>query len=315
VVENITYESIYPLIAKAEQSGTTLNCLFVCPVSGEQVQASATIERFGQNAMIDSAKQSAMWSIRDVIGRSLRSAFGYGVVGRMVGEMAESFVSPNYSSQQDQTFTDEEKCNAIVNAFQSSNGFVWEQDRWVSRKAVQDRMTNFEKQLTNAPIAQHYDRLISARMLIAVALADGQLSDQERGYFSSFIAPDLGAVEALVQRGVPSAVELEETSQGDVRSTMLMIAWSIALTDGQLAPPEAALIETFATHLGITPDQSATLKGSAQAYILNYSLEYFFTHSPQTADQQSQQLAQQLGMATQEAERAIIQYKKRHQMY
>jgi uncharacterized tellurite resistance protein B-like protein len=68
-------------------------------------------------------------------------------------------------------------------------------------------------------------------------------------------------------------------SQGDVRSTMLMIAWSIALTDGQLAPQEAALIETFATSLGITPDQSTTLKGLAQAYILNYSLEYFFTQS------------------------------------
>ncbi|MBC7881742.1 MAG: TerB family tellurite resistance protein [Anaerolineae bacterium] len=314
-MENITYESIYPLIARAEQVGTTMNCLFVCPVSSEQIQASATIERFGQNAMIDSAKQTAMWSIRDAIGRSLRSAFGYGVVGRMVGDIAGSFVSPDYSSQQEQTFTDEEKCNAIVAAFIAANAFVWEQDHWVSSKALQDRMTDFEKQLTNSPIAQHYDRLISARMLIGIALADGQLSDQERGYFSSFIAPDLGAVEELAQRGTPGAVELEETSQGDVRSTMLMLAWSIALTDGQLAPAEAALLETFATSLGITADQSTVLKGSAQAYILNYSLDYFFTHSPQTADQQSQQLAQQLGMGNQEAERAIIQYKKRRQLY
>lgn len=314
-MENITYASIYPLIARVEQVGTTMHCLFVCPVSGEQIQASATIEHFGQNAMIDSAKQTAMWSIRDAVGRSLRSAFGYGVFGRMVGDIAGSFVSPDCSAQQEQTFTDEEKCNAIVTAFVAANAFVWEQDHWVSNKALQDRMTDFEKQFTNSPIAQHYDRLLSARMLIAIALADGQLSDQERGYFSSFIAPDLGSVEALAQRGVPSAIELEETSQGDVRSTMLMLAWSIALTDGQLAPPEAALVETFATSLGIAPEQSAILKNFAQAYILNYSLDYFFTHSPQTADQQSQQLAQQLGMTTQEAQRAIIQYKKRHQLY
>jgi uncharacterized tellurite resistance protein B-like protein len=311
----VSYESIYPLIARAEQMGSAMVCTFVCPVSGEQIEATAELAHRGGNAVMVAAKQSFARDARLMLGRVLRGAFGYGFFGRMLGEAAEAAVNPYGAMQQMPTFSDEEKIDAIVAAFLNANAFVWDPRRngWISWRAAQEMLSDFERQLNAHPIVGAYDRVLCARMLVAVASADGHLAEPERAFFSGFVTPELGSLEQLAARPLPSPIELDEASPGGVRHTLLMLAWATALTDEQLASSEIALLTAFATGLGIAEVEAHTLRRYAQIYLFNYAIERAFNASPagQGDEANLYALASRLGLDGGDAERTIVQFRKR----
>src|SRR5690606_13014451 len=97
------------------------------------------------------------------------------------------------------SYSEDDKRDAVVRAFESvSAQFVWDdqQSRYISVQAAGDVLTGFMKQLRTAAPGTKYDRSVTARMLTEIALADGELGDDELGFLSGFITPEVGTVES-----------------------------------------------------------------------------------------------------------------------
>jgi hypothetical protein len=72
------------------------------------------------------------------------------------------------------------------------------------------------------------------------------LAQEERDFLANFVPSDFGSIEQLAAQPPLSPVELEETSSGATRESMLMLAWTVALTDEELDANEEAILQRFA---------------------------------------------------------------------
>lgn len=310
------YDSIQPLIAHAEQRGSTMHVVFRCPASGLEIPSSAGLrqEQTLGNRIAGGVKRSLMWSVRNAIASAVRSALGGGIVGNAAASASREAM---YASQEKLRYSESDKRDAIERAFQAvSSRFVWDsqQGRFIAAEAGGDAIPDFMRQLQSAPPSSRYDRMVSARMLIEIAAADGQLGDDERAFVSGFVTPDLGTVDELWSTPRLSTAELSETSQGPVRDTMLMLAWAVAYSDDQLAPEEAARLAEYAGALGIPTARVTELQGFAGGYLLDQALAraYATGRRDDAAHAEAMQLASRLGMDATSAERADIRFRKRH---
>lgn len=312
----ITFENVKPLLANAQQNGATMQCTFRCPTSGATVEASASIKKgrgLGDVAK-QSAKRSLMWSVRSGVMRAVRSVLGYGFFGRVGRDIANQLLG-DAAKKADQAYSDDEKNAAIVDAFTNvSSQFVWDgkKGRWVSAKGAGDVLTDFAKQLSQAPVTEKYDRVVLARILVEIANADGRLADEEKELLKSFITPDLGSFEDLSAKSPLSGAELAETS-ASARETMLMLGWAVALSDEDLASEEQARLVEVANGLQLDEGRAAQMKQHAQLYLLDQALESAYANGASDAGRQEVMgLAQKLGIDGEAAERAEIRYRKRN---
>ncbi|MEM9488606.1 MAG: hypothetical protein AAGC55_05650 [Myxococcota bacterium] len=319
-MSQIPYETIAPLIASAEQRGSAMVVTFRCPVSGHTVDASgamrATAPGVGDRAM-QSAKRSLGYSLSNALTRSIRRALGYNVLGRMAADMAQGATSSIGSSRSEPSFSEDDKRAAIAAAFESvSNNFIWDaqNNRYISAESAGQVMTDFMRILNEAPANLPYDRGILARMLTEIACADGSIGDDERGFLSGFVTPEIGTVDSLAQMKALSSAELSETSPGAVRETMLMLAWGLALTDESLAPDEAIRLDQYANGLAIEQTRAHELRSYAQIYLVDQALgrAYPGGRRDEQAHAEVMAMAVRLGMDPNEAERVDIRFRKRY---
>ena len=316
-MSQITYQTIQPLVASAEQQGSSMRVSFRCPVTGQVIEASGALQRSNTmgDRVAESAKRSVMYGLRNALTRSIRRALGYGIVSNVVADAARGAASG--SGQASQDYSDDEKQAAIVRAFESvSNQFVWDgaNNRFVSVQAAGDVMTDFMRHLNSAPVNAPYDRGIAARMLTEIACADGTIGDDERQFLAGFLAPEIGTVDSLAQMARLSSAELAETTQGPPRETMLMLAWALALTDESLASDEALRLNEFASGLGISTDRAHELRAYAQIYLVDQALgrAYPGGRRDEQAHAEVMAMAGRLGMDPTEAERVDIRFRKRY---
>ena len=75
-------------------------------------------------------------------------------------------------------------------------------------------------------------------MLVEIAMADGILAQEEEDFLSEFLDPNLGSIQQLSQRPKLTQQEFNSVSQGDVRKTMFMLSWTLALADEDFAQEE-----------------------------------------------------------------------------
>jgi tellurite resistance protein len=310
------YQAIQPLIAHAEQQGTTMRVVFRCPVSGQEVESSAGLRQGSSvtSRMSQSAKRSVMWSVRSAIASAVRSAFGSGILGNAVATASRDAMQ---AGEEKLRYSEDDKRDAIERAFQAvATRFVWDtqQGRYIAAQAAGDVMTDFMRQLQAAPATTKYDRSVVARMLTEIAAADGQLGEDEHAFVAGFVTPDIGTVDTLVRTPRLSAAELAETSAGPVRDTMLMLAWAVALADDALAPQEEARLVEYGHGLGIPGTRAAELKGHAQAYLFDQALAraYATGQRDPAAHAEAMELARRLGIDATLAERADIRFRKRY---
>jgi tellurite resistance protein len=310
------YETIQPLIAHAEQQGSTMRVVFRCPVSGYETEAGAGLRQSSSmgSRMAGSVKRSLMWSVRSAIASAVRSAFGHGIVGNVVAGASREAVQ---AGEEKLRYSEADQRDAIERAFQSvSDRFVWnaQQGRYVAAQAGGEVSTGFMRQLGDAPATTRYDRLVSARMLIEIASADGQLGQDEHMFVSGFITPDLGSVEELWRAPRLSAAELAETSEGPVRDTMLILAWAVAWTDERLAPEEEARLREYATALAVPAARVAELQGHVRTYLLDQALAraYAGGRLDPAAHAEAMEFARRLGLDATTAERTDIRFRKRN---
>ena len=314
----VTHESIKPMLESANQEGSMMKCVFKCPVSGTAITGSATIQKgkgLGDVAK-SSIKRSMMWRLRSAVSRTVRSALGGGMLGRLGADVTRAAVS-DATANTHLSFSDEEKQAAVVSAFESlSSQFVWEgkNNRWISASAAGEILTDFAKQLNAGPVTQKYDKGVMARMLVEIAQADGHLADEEKTFLADFITPDLGSVDELSKRAKLSTAEMAECSQGASRETMLMIAWALACTDKDLDPAEATRLGEQASGLGLAEARAAELKTHAQAFVIDQAMDSAYPGGKldEGAKAEVMNFADVIGLERSEAERVEIRYRKRN---
>ncbi len=314
----VSYESIQPLIESAKQEGSVMRCVFKCPVSGAKVEAQAGIQsgRGVADVAKKSLKRSMLWRARYGVARLVRSALGYGIAGRVGADVAGSLVEGSLEKKVS-TFSDAEKQAAVVQAFENvSSQFVWDgkKKQWMAAATAGDLLTDFAVQMNAAPVAQNYDRKVLARMLVEIAMADGQLAEEEKTFLGEFISPDLGTVGELAKQPRLSAAELAETSRGAPRETMLMISWALACTDKDLAPAEAQRLAEQAQGLQIADSRAAEIRGHAQSFVIDQAMDHIYTGGQLDSSAQAEvyQFADSIGLDRSQVERVEVRYRKRN---
>ena len=91
-----TWESVAPLVQDLDVRGRSVTVRFVCPRSGEAVQARATAPQHTTSALTRQVKgtltRSLLYSVRRTIYNLVRGMFGRGIVGRLAGDLASTLL-------------------------------------------------------------------------------------------------------------------------------------------------------------------------------------------------------------------------------
>lgn len=306
----ITYESIAPLIAERDEQGGVIKVTFACPRTGAKVQSQAGLRRATDTSgrLRDAARSSLTASLRRAVGNAVRGVLGQGILGSGDPDTGIADAATSYS--------EEIKQAAIVDAFESvQHNFMWDPDTkiWISAEAARELITEFARQLHDGPIEKSYDRGVLARMMVEIANADGRLVDEEKEFLEAFLTPDLGTVDELSAKPLLSQAELAGTSTGTVRDTMLMLSWALAFCDEDLDQREADRVQQLADGLGLGPNLVEELRGFAQHYVIDHALDV--AHAGGARDpvrfEEARRLADKIGLAQSEFERAESRWRKR----
>lgn len=287
-----TYAAIAPLVASSQVSGRTLSVTFRCPVSGAEVPSRAPVQAAAQRPDTTSrvkgtVQRTVTNELRWAVSRAIRSAFGHNMVGRVASQVAydavnsatrdvgRSYAAPSAADQQE----------AVVAAFrQVADQFAWDGGRWLSSAAATDHLSPFQLQLQRHPATHPYDRLTASRMLVELASADGSLAQEEEALLIEFIDPEAGTIQDLMRRPPLTLAELGQTSQGGVRTTLLTLAWVLALSDERFDQREQSKLDAFARGLGLAGPGEQEARGLAEGFILDQAMDRLFgwgQHTPE----------------------------------
>ena len=313
----LTYDNISPLIVDLQTQGRTVNVVFQCPESGERVNARHYFRQTNSTTsrMSQTAQRSLMYSVQRSLSGLIRGILGGGVLGRAAGDMARQGVY-EAQRQRSNSLSGKEQKQAVVEAFRTvQSKFSWNapQGRWLSAKAIQETLSPFQMQITNAPVQHKYDQKVLARMLVEVAMADGILAQEESDWLREFLHPNLGSIETISRSPKLTRQEFNTVSKGPVRQTMFMLSWTLALADEDFDQAEKDLLVNFASQLGLSSQQIQASCHAARGYIVDQALENMFSwggHDPYTR-QKLFDLAKNIGMSQEEALTAEAQFQRR----
>lgn len=297
----ITYQDVDTVLASVNQTGSTVHCVFRCPISGEEYHAMAPIQKKSELPGELQAEQTD--DLMDGLRVSLSTT-----VRRFLHHDQE-----DVGEDEEIQYSEEEKRQAIVAAFLRIEPlFVWDKKnkRYISAKAVNAPGTDFESQLNSWPIKNRFDKTIFARMLVGIANADGKITDEEKTFLSTMITPKLGTIDEFLSTTVPLKAELQEVTSDGTRDTMLMLAWAMAFTDEDLAEEEAALLHKFADIFEISKERADELQDFARYYLLDQVIEEVCEDGVIDEEEHDEilNLAMNIGIDTATAELKIKQY-------
>lgn len=311
----IPFASIQPLIADQQVHGSSVRVTFRCPQTGFSVDSSAGIKK-GQSlsdVAMASAKRSLWWSLRSTLLRLISSSLGHGVAGRVGRDVGNQFLR---QAGQGVEFSSEEVQAAVVDAFtRVQSKFRHDGNQWIAAHGLGAEgapVSDFRRQLQQAMPSEPYDRGILARLLVEVAKADGQLAAEEERFLSTYLDPSFGTPRQLAQRPALTGIELDETSSGAVRDTILMLGWALALSDQDVNPGEQARLNEVAGGLKIDAGRAAELRGYAANFLVEQALEHAYPsgHRDERAHAAAIALAGKLGLSQEDAERADVRFRK-----
>ena len=299
-MSNMTYESIHPMTVKAEQHGNTIFCIFKCPISGHFVSAYLPVIE-----LRTAPAPGDISAVRKGLGSVFRNALGLSTPPQRTAVTTE------------EPLGDDEMCKAIVMAFQRvASAFLWDPagGRWISTELTPELSTDFDRQLRLASPKELGERAVLARILAAVANADGKIAPEEREFLEEFIDPVLGTVDMLLAQPPPTKEDLEILPKGAARQTALMLAWTLALTDKDLAQQEERLLAALARALGLSEDQAERAKHFAQIYLVDRMIDLYAFGGliDPVCKETVTQMAACIGVSASEAAKAIHHYQQRN---
>ena len=272
-MSDVTYERLKNNIAEESTNGSQVTVTFKCPVTEKLHHAVATMRASkGMGAEVKKqVKNELLYSAKRGLRSLLRGVLGGGRAGYAAGNVAAKSV-PNAGSP---VFDKAAQERAVVEAFESvASEFAWseEQKAYIDAEEANVLMSDFDKQLKNHPIQGQWERSVTARMLAEIVAADGKIEDEEREFFESFLSDDTGTLDEVIEQGSLSKVELEEVKP-DARASMMMLAYSIAMTDEKLDAAEQEALAKFAKGLGIPLDREEQIRSWSAAKVVETMLE------------------------------------------
>ncbi len=239
-----SFEKIKPLIKKAVKKGKNYSFVFQSEF-GEPVMASYS------EGKASSVLNSVRNSLFSIIGAS--------------------------ESYHDKTLDDYyvELQQAAVMAFkQVSNRFIWNDSiqRWAYAE-VDQNISNFEDFLKKNQIKDEHHKRILIRLLASIASSDNNISKEEKEFLADFFKVNESDLNKIIKEGPPSIRDLQDVHPISIRETMIMIAWSIAMTDEDVNESERFSIGFYAGTMGISRIRTDELKNMSAHFVLEKSAE------------------------------------------
>ncbi|MEL7122129.1 MAG: hypothetical protein AAFO07_21960 [Bacteroidota bacterium] len=327
-----TYDQVAMVLQSTEIDGNTMYCSFISP-RGQVIESEARLQR--SNAMQDKIQRDLQRAVvrqtKRHASRLLRSALGGGVLGRTGSSIIRNLASEETLGIK---FSQSEKEAAIVEAFTKvSDQFKWDQNaqQWVdpstapntevdapiqfqrkveersklkiSRKPKQKEVGGFEKLLIDHPLQNHFEKEILARMLVELANADNDISVEEKEFLSSLIPPEVGSINTLLMMDPISPVEGEELNPS-VKKTVYTAAWVMSFIDMSINSAEKNILMEYADMFGMPDSEVDESMLEAQRFVLKNNIDTSINR------EELYQLADQIEMSRDEAERVLINLKK-----
>lgn len=310
-----TFDLVKPLIARTDSDGSYVQVVFRCPVSEDEIPASARITESTGSSFKKEMKRSLWRNVRWSLSRMMYSVFGYGVGGAIGSTVADTAASMG-ESRQHQASEGELK-DAVMDAFKSVQGrFAWDasNNRYVSASVFKELQVEFTVIVNQVRITKAWDRAVMARMLAEIAAADGSLAEEERELFAAFLPLGQGVptLDELLQKPPLSKADLEETSP-DTRHVMWLIAAAMAVSDESMDQAEADRLARFGSALSISAEDQRRGLELAKEYILDQVLELAYADGQldDTEHRNAMSLANNFGISEDRAARLDARCRKR----
>jgi uncharacterized tellurite resistance protein B-like protein len=303
-----TYEMIEPLIVFQETDGRNVLVEFCLPGSKDIIESKATIKK--SNDVGSKVKRRvatvAKSQVRMMASRAIRGAVGGGIVGRL---STTAFQTASQEVKPGEGPTEDELQAAIVDAFvRVKDNFHWDEVSGEWGKPLiappPPPKSPFEEQMNNHPVADPHDKNVFARVLAELAYADGTISKEEAEFFKDIIPPDQPSIDRLAKADPVSKVEAEEVTQ-NVKATIYMVAWVIALIDLTLDPVEEELLMEYADVFGLHEQRREDLIKHAKYFVVEQNID------PDEPREELFAIADKIKLNHDDAERARIAYKRR----
>lgn len=308
----VTYELVEPLVGETQSSSGTLQVVFQCPVSGQQVRAQG--KPAGGKSGVGSEVKRSMWrNLKWSMSSAVRRMFGYSIAGQIGGGIADAALRSSGSTGME--LNKAQTKEAIVDAFLSvSSQFAWDatNDRFVSAQVFKELQTEFQVAMQAASITKDWDRHTLARMLTEIAAADGTIDESERGFFHSFTGGAGPTLDELLSKPALTKAELDEVT-ADLRPVMLMLAMGLAMGDQSFDKREHERLSFFAQSFGIGNEQYNGYVAMAKEYIVDQAIEHAYADGTVDAKEREQvnALAQKLGVGQERVDRLDVRCRKR----
>jgi tellurite resistance protein len=299
----ITYDLIKPIILEEKLDGSTMHCKF--KVEGEVFESKYSVRidsKDTSNKIKGMVKLNLISRMRSTLMRVIRSAVGGGIAGNTAAMVGNEVVRNQTSGA---NYSAADKQDAVVEAFERiSFNFYFDQE--VKAWKIARRLSEFEKRLKSNPLTVPYDKKTLARLLLELAKADGQISPEEKAFFSEFLDEDTGTFAELMRAATLSKVELEEVSK-EAKENVFMIACAVTFSDKSFDEKEKAKLYEVAANMNIIDKKRDELLKLAQDYTIESAIEA----SGKMTREEIYTFADKIGMERSEAERAQIKFEKR----
>ncbi len=301
----LTYQEVKELLADTHIEGRSMICQFKVPGADRVIEAKSVIRKEAslKSQVADTVKRNFLYSARRMAFKTIRSVLGgYNLAGRVGSSVAGSLLS---QAQQGMTFSAGEKERAVMEAFETVAGqFHYDTNTGTWLKA--DDVSEFERQLVNHPITDDFFRDVLARMIVQLAMADGELSAEETEYLRDQLGLSTLAIDELsLSEPVVMGAELAEAPEG-MKETMYMLAFMAALVDERLHDSEKEMLAGYAQMFGFPDRVADRLALVAKKYLIQKSLTLF------TSRKELWQLAEKLQMDRKEAEREMVRFRRKN---
>ncbi len=313
-MSDVNYDNVKVLLDSSEVSGDTVNCVFKCPISATTVESSAGLRSTAANStggkVKEQAKRTLFSSMRRSLVSAIRSAVGGGMAGRIAGEAVSGATS---NVGKGKTYTEEDVQRGVVDAFkQVQSSFVWndEKGQFVATQSAGSLASAFKKRLSQDPISSRFDSEILSRLLVDVANVDGSLAEEEKQFLAGFID---GSIDDIVAKGAVQAAEFEGVESAAIKANMLMLCWTVALSDEDLDDAEVQRLGEISSSLELSDEVSAQARADAASYLFEQALDAAYLGPDANAELQAEAraVAKRLGIADDEAARLDVAFRKR----
>lgn len=301
VTNRPNFKDIQPLLLerKHDKQQRMLYCVFACPATLRRVEASVYIQQGTgvKDRVIDAVARSFWWEVRGTVTRTIASFLPAGFIRNVVQNSAWHM---SYGSSDD-IVTSQELDQATVDAFLSvHHEFRNDGSGWKAREVVENFVTDFDRLLRRRPITTRYEGEILSRVLTAVALLDGQGS--EEAHFIESFAPFL----LTKDKPNPSRIELSEL-ESEVKPTIYLLAGALAKIDKVRTREEYNYLKALSRDLELSAEQVRELDRAAAQFVVEQSLHISTVPTPDDI----RELAAALDLESEEVERVLVRRRKR----